>query len=139
MPRPAINSHVVRAPHPRPARCGVTLLEVMVALTILATSLIGMAEYGRRYARTNANSMLLNNALDLASARVERVKAERNYKSMDTLATTETAISGYSLYERVTTIARTQTSQYDFKTVTVTVTHPSMPTAVKKTTAVARF
>jgi Tfp pilus assembly protein PilV len=123
----------------RAARRGISLLEVMVALTILATSLIGMAEYGRRYARSNANSSMLNNALDLASARVERVKAERNYTSMDSLAVTETVISGYPRFRRVTAITQTLTSQYAYKTVTVTVTHPSMPTPVKKTTAIARF
>ena len=32
----------------RAARCGISLLEVTVALAILSTSLIGMAEYGRR-------------------------------------------------------------------------------------------
>ncbi len=129
--RPALRRRAVRR--------GISLLEVMVALTILATSLIGMAEYGRRYARSNANSMLLNNALDLASARVERVKAERNYISMDTLATTETAIAGYASYKRVTAIVQTLSSQYAYKTVTVTITHPAMPTPVKKTTAIARF
>jgi Tfp pilus assembly protein PilV len=122
-----------------PTRRGISLLEVMVALTILGTTLIGMAEYGRRYARTNANSTMLNNALDLASARVERVKAERNYTSMDTLATTETSIAGYPNYQRVTAIVQTLNAQYAYKTVTVTVTHPAMPTPVKKTTAIARF
>lgn len=120
-------------------RRGISLLEVMVALTILGTSLIGMAEYGRRFARTNANASMLNSALDLASARVERVKAERNYTSMDTLARTETTISGYANFKRVTSITQTLTSQYAYKTVTVTVTHPAMPGAVKKTTAIARF
>lgn len=131
--------HDARRALGRVARRGISLLEVMVALTILATSLIGMAEYGRRYARTNANSSMLNNALDLASARVERVKAERNYSSMDSLATTETVIAGYPKYNRVTAITQTLTAQYAYKTVTVTVTHPSMPTPVKKTTAIARF
>ena len=56
-------------------RRGISLLEVVTALTILGTALIGMAEHGRRYARSNANSMLLNNALDMASGQVERVKA----------------------------------------------------------------
>ena len=79
----------MRLTQTRAVRRGISLLEVMVALTILGTALIGMAEYGRRYARSNANSAMLNNALDLASGRVERVKAERNYTSMDTLATTE--------------------------------------------------
>ena len=121
------------------ARRGISLLEVMVALTILGTSLIGMAEYGRRYARSNANSAMLNNSLDLASARVERVKAERNYVSMDTLAITETTIPGYTNYKRVTAIVQTLNAQYAYKTVTVTVTHPAMARPVKKTTAIARF
>lgn len=123
----------------RLARRGISILEVVIALSILGTSLIGMAEYGRRYARSNANSTTLNNSLDLASARVERVKAERNYTSMDTLAATETSIPGYANYTRVTKITRTNNSQYDYKTVTVTVTHPAMTGSVKKTTAVARF
>lgn len=129
----------MRTPRLRGPRRGVSLIEVMIALTILGTSLIGMAEYGRRYARANGNSFMLNSALDLASARVERVKAERNYTSMDTLAITETTIAGYPSYKRVTTILQTLNSQVAYKTVTVTVTHPAMSTPVKKTTAIARF
>lgn len=129
----------MHTPCRRALRRGISLLEVMVALTILGGALMGMAEYGRRYARANANSTLLNRALDLASARVERVKAERNYTSMDTLARTETVVTGYPQFKRVTTITRTLSSQFDYKTVTVTVTHPAMPTPVKKTSAVASF
>jgi prepilin-type N-terminal cleavage/methylation domain-containing protein len=129
----------MHTPRRRAPRRGISLLEVMVALTILGTALIGMAEYGRQYARKNANSAMLNNALDLASARVERVKAERNYTSMDTLATTESSIAGYPGYSRQTQIVQTLSVQYNYKTVTVTVTHPAMPTPVKKTTAIARF
>jgi len=130
---------LMRLTQTRAVRRGISLLEVMVALTILGTALIGMAEYGRRYARSNANSAMLNNALDLASGRVERVKAERNYTSMDTLATTESGISGYTGYQRVTAIVQTLNAQYAYKTVTVTVTHPAMALPVKKTTAIARF
>lgn len=118
---------------------GMTILEVVVALSILAVSLIGMSEYGRRYTRSNANSSVINQAIDLATARVERVKAERNYVSMDTLGITETVISGYPKFKRVTTIVQTSTTALDYKTVTVTVTHSALTTAVKKTTAVARF
>jgi prepilin-type N-terminal cleavage/methylation domain-containing protein len=126
-------------PKRRTPRRGISLLEVMVALTILGTALIGMAEYGRQYARKNANSAMLNSALDLASARVERVKAERNYASMDTLAAIETSIAGYPGFTRRTQIVQTLSAQYNYKTVTVTVTNPAMPTPVKKTTAIARF
>lgn len=124
---------------PSRLRRGMTMMEVVVAMSILTVSLIGMAEYGRRYTRTNTNSQVLNQAIDLATARVERVKAERNYTSMDTLGVTETVIVGYPKFTRVTTIVQTLTGAMDYKTVTVRVTHSTMPTAVKKTTAVARF
>ncbi len=121
------------------ARRGMTILEVVVALSILATSLLGMAEYGRRYSRSNADSSVMNQAIDLATARIERVKAERNYTTMDTLARTESSIASYPRFTRVTTITRISTSAVDYKTVTVSVTHSSFTLAVKKTTAVARF
>jgi Tfp pilus assembly protein PilV len=123
----------------RLARRGISLLEVMIALTILGTSLIGMAEYGRRFARTNSTSMFQNTALDLATERIERVKSERNYVSMDTLAgTASVAVNGVT-YTRVTQITQTLTSQLAYKTVTVTVNRPQMTAPVKKTTAIARF
>jgi Tfp pilus assembly protein PilV len=124
-------------------REGLALLEVMVALTILATALIGMAEYGRRFANTNATAMTQNTALDIATDRLERVKAERNYTSMDTLGGTHTVIvntGGVNVsYTRTTTIVRTLSPIIDFKTVTVTVTRPTMTVPVKKTSAVPRF
>lgn len=128
---------------PRSPRAGLSLLEVMVALTILGTALIGMAEYGRRFANTNAKAMTQNTALDIATDRLERVKAERNYTSMDTLAGTHTVTvntGGVNVsYTRTTTILRTLSSTIDYKTVTVSVTRPTMAVPVKKTSAVPRF
>ena len=121
------------------ARAGLSLLEVMVALTILGTALIGMAEYGRRFASTNANAMTQNNAMDIATGRLERVKAERNYTSMDTLGGTHSINHNGMVYSRVTRIVRTQTPKFDYKTVTVTVYRPGMLRPVKKTSAVASF
>jgi Tfp pilus assembly protein PilV len=111
----------------------------MVALTILGTALIGMAEYGRRFAKTNANAMTQNSAMDIATGRIERVKAERNYTSMDTLGGTHVISHNGLNYTRVTAIVRTQTSQVDYKTVTVTVNRLGMAKPVKKTSAVAMF
>lgn len=121
------------------ARRGISLLEVMVALTILGTSLIGMAEYGRRFARTNSRAMFQNTALDVATERIERVKAERNYTSMDTLAGTHSVNVNGVIYTRTTAIVQTLTSQLAYKTITVTVNRPQMSAPVSKTTAIARF
>ncbi len=124
-------------------RKGLSLLETMMALTILATSLIGMAEYGRRFATSSGAAMTTNSALDIATERIERVKAERNYVSMDTLAGTVSVVknvNGVSLtYTQVTTITRIASSQVDYKIVTVRVTRPTMAQPIRKTTAVARF
>ena len=124
-------------------RKGLSLFETMIALTILGTSLIGMAEYGRRFATSSGAAMTTNSALDIATERIERVKAERNYVSMDTLAGTVTVaknVNGVSLtYYQTTTITRIASSQVDYKIVTVMVTRPTMTLPIKKTTAVARF
>ena len=129
-----------RAPAPRR---GISLLETMVALTILATALLGMAEYGRRFAKTNGNAMTTNSALDLATERIERVKAERNYVTIDTLAGTRTipvTVNGVTLsYSQVTQIVQTINAFVNYKTVTVTVTRATMAKPVKKTTAISRF
>ena len=121
------------------ARAGLTLLEVMVALTILTTALIGMAEYGRRFATTNQRAGLQNTALDIATERLERIKAERNYTSMDTLAGTHSVTVNGVTFTRITSILRTQTAQTDFKTITVAVQRATMAAPIKKTTAIAFF
>ncbi|MGQ0766087.1 MAG: type IV pilus modification PilV family protein [Gemmatimonadota bacterium] len=123
----------------RRVRRGISLLEVMVALTILGTSLLGMAEYGRRFARTNSMAMFQNTALDVATERIERVKSERNYTTMDTLAGTHSVNVNGVIYTRTTVIVQTLTSQLAYKTITVSVSRPQMTAPVKKTTAIARF
>jgi prepilin-type N-terminal cleavage/methylation domain-containing protein len=122
--------------HPR---AGLSLLEVMVALTILATSLIGMAEYGRRFARTNARASTQNLAMDIATERVEEIKSVRSYVAIDTMVGAVSVTRDGLAFVRNTTIVRTNTAQVDYKTVTVSVNRATMPVPVKKTTAIAFF
>ncbi|MBC7897526.1 MAG: hypothetical protein H7066_19055 [Cytophagaceae bacterium] len=128
----------MRAFHRRPRR-GISILEVVVALSILSTSLLGMAEYGRRFAKSNQKAGLQNTALDIATERLERIKSERNYTTMDTLAGSHTVTVNGVSFSRQTLIVRTQTSQLDYKTVTVLVTRATMTAPIRKTSAVARF
>lgn len=121
------------------SRAGLSLLEVMVALTILGTSLIGMAEYGRRFAKTNGNAMTQNSAMDIATARIEEIKSQRSYSAIDTMVGTRSRPHNGLTYLETTQIVRTLTSQVDFKTITVSVIRPSMTGAVKKTSAIAFF
>jgi prepilin-type N-terminal cleavage/methylation domain-containing protein len=121
------------------SRDGLSLLEVMVALTILGTALIGLAEYGRRFARTNGNAMTQNSAMDIAVSRLERVKSMRSYTAIDTMAGTIAVLHNGLSYTQTTAIAQTLTSQLAYKTITVTVHRPGMLAPVKKTSAIARF
>ncbi|MCC6318947.1 MAG: prepilin-type N-terminal cleavage/methylation domain-containing protein [Gemmatimonadaceae bacterium] len=126
----------------RPAtspRRGLSLLEVMVALTILGTALLGMAEYGRKFASTNQKTSLQNTALDIATERIERIKAERNYTTMDTLAGSHAITVSGVVFVRQTLIVRTQTPALDFKTITVSVNRATMAKPIRKTSAIARF
>ncbi len=123
----------------RQVRAGLSLLEVMVALTILGGSLIGMAEYGRQFAKTNGQAMTQNSAMDIATARVEEVKSQRNYAAIDTMAGVHSISHNGLTYTRTTAIVRTLSAQVDYKTVTVAVTRAAMAAPVKKTSAIAFF
>lgn len=131
--------HTSRRPIARGQRRGLSLLEVVVALSILGTALLGMAEYGRKFASSNQKSGLQNTALDIATERLERIKAERNYTTMDTLAGSHSVTVNGVTFNRLTLIVRTQTSQIDYKTVTVVVNRATMTAPIRKTTAVAQF
>jgi Tfp pilus assembly protein PilV len=124
---------------PSAKRSGMTLLEVTLSLTILAGTLIGLAEFGRRFAKSNGLAAIQNAATDLGGTRVERVKSERNYATIDTLAGYVTSVPGYTGYQMRTEVTRTNTAANDYKVITVTITHARLTTAVTKTTAIAAF
>jgi Tfp pilus assembly protein PilV len=120
------------------ARRGWSLVEVVFSVALLGGTLLGFGEFGRRFGHVNGTSTVLSQAVDLAAARVERVKFERTYATIDTCATAVQSVPGSSFSIR-TQIARTNTVQTDYKTITVTVTHARLAAAVVKTTAIAAF
>jgi Tfp pilus assembly protein PilV len=119
-----------------------TLIEIIIALTILATVLLGMGQFAFNFSRVERQSEARTIAVNLADQRLSEVRASPNYSGMETnYAGTEATISGFPGFSRVTTIIRTggprPTYTNDFKTVTVTVTGPPMKTPVTKTVVVA--
>jgi len=125
-------------PHAQRSRRGWSLVEVVMAVGIFGGSVIGLAEFGRRFANANGLADVRAQASDHASSRIERVKSERTYASIDTCATTAQPIAG-TTYTIQTQIARTNTATGDYKVVTVTITHPLLPTPLTKSTAIAAF
>ena len=129
--------------HVRPParmRHGMTLIEVLIALVILATVLVGLCEYMGRFARQINVTSVQATAADLVVSRLELVKGVSRYGRVDGFAGTEASIAGFAGFGRVTTVTRVSDASTDHKIVTVSVTHPILGAdTVKKTTVVARF
>lgn len=121
------------------ARAGFTLVEVVFAVAMLGGVLLGFAVFTRNFARASNAASLRAAASDLAVERLEAAKAATTYAAVDGFAGTEAAIAAAPGYARRTVVAQTRTAQVDYKTITVTVTHPAMARPVSKTTAIAAF
>ena len=129
---------------PRSARTrrGMTLIETMVAITILATALIGLGDFMGHFAHTTKVSALQQRALDLASDRIDSVKHCNNYASIDSMAGTQAIAadsSTYSLQTIVDHVGGGPSDTVDYRVVTVAVTMPTVPTPVRKTTIISAF
>lgn len=128
------------------ARRGMTLIEVMIAIVILSGAMLGLAKFGGKFEHTTATAADMSLASDLASARIEQIKAYRVYLSL--VATynniTETFVgdpvyNGFSRTTRVTRCAGCPTATNDYITVTATVSGRSLAAPIAKTTIIALF
>jgi len=119
-----------------------TLVEIIIALTILAVVILGMGQFVFNYSRTERQSEARTLAVFLADQRLSEIRASPNYSGMDsTYGVAEGTIPGYPGYQRTTTIVHTggprPTFVNDFKTITVTVSSPALSAPVSKTVVVA--
>ena len=123
-------------------RRGMTLIETMVAITILATALIGLGDFMGHFAHTTKVSALQQRALDLASDRIDSVKHCNNYASIDSMAGTQAIAadsSTYSLQTIVDHVGGGPSDSVDYRVITVAVTMPTVQTPVRKTTIISAF
>jgi prepilin-type N-terminal cleavage/methylation domain-containing protein len=145
MTTPAMKSHTC----PRRAgalRRGMTLIEVMIAIVILSGAMLGLAKFGGQFEHTTATASDMSLASDLATAKIEQVKAFRTYTSI--VATynniTETYVGDpvYNGFTRKTVATRCTgcpTASNDYITVTATVSGRSLVAPIAKTTIIAVF
>jgi len=123
------------------AERGMTLIEIIIALTILAVVILGMGQFAFNFSRTERQSEARTIAVFLADQRLSEIRSSPNYAGIDsTYGVTEATITGFTGYSRSTTIVHTggpRPQTNDYKTVTVTVTAPTLATPVKKTIVVA--
>lgn len=127
---------------PRAGERGMTLVEILVAMTILAVVLLGMGKFAFNFSRTERQGETRTVAVALADQRLSLIRATPNYAGMEAnFAGTEATIPGFPGYARTTVIVHTggprPTYDNDYKTITVTVTSPGLAAPVAETVVVA--
>lgn len=131
------------------ARPGMTIIEVMFAIVILSGVMLALSRFGQSFTRAARNAAYLTIASDLATARIEVVRAHPVFGTIvatfdNTTETSATAganpsMTGFEGYTRLTRATRTVTDSTDFVTVSVTVTSAELAKPVAKTTIIAAF
>ncbi len=119
---------------------GFTLIEVILALTILLVVMMMLATTTGKTVHIATTSANQQAAIQLAIDRVEQVRADPQYNGLDSMyAKTETTFPTLSGFTRVTSIVRTGGigQPNDFKKITVRVTGPGVLPAVVRTVTVA--
>ncbi len=102
---------------------GFTLIEIMVAITLLSVGLLGMAGLTVGIMRGNTLSSEVTTATALAQAKMEDIKRV-GYSNVEDDAEDYNAITGYPLYKRDTVID-VDTPDLGMKTVMITVSWDS--------------
>lgn len=123
---------------------GFTLIEVIIALSIIGGVLLTMAGFVMRYQQTATTTRAKMRMLQAVNQRMEQVRATRPYSALDSLAVTETAVTLYPELSRLTQVRRVggaPADTVDYKIVTVTVrSRDSLRTPpVRKTTVISTF
>ena len=124
-------------------RAGMTLIEVIVAISLLSGVLLSMSVYMARYAKMTGQVSRRIEANELVADRLEEVKGAIRYSAIDSVfAKTEPTITGHPGLTRQTLVLRTLTGApipNDYKTITVIVNGPGLTTPSKKTTVISVF
>ncbi len=130
----------------RAARRGMTLIEVILAVVILSGAMLGLSKFISTFQHTTSDSTMQYLASDLATQRVEEIKA---FTSYGTLVSTyngvvETFVGNpvYNGFTRTTTVLRCSgcpNNVNDYITVTVTITGNTLTAPKTKSTIIAAF
>jgi hypothetical protein len=124
-------------------RLGMTLVEVMIALVMLTSVLLGMGAFMAKYGRAVGQGSAKASARELVAERLEYVKGATRYSTIEaTYGGLESSIPGYPGFTRRTLVLRVggkPTDKFDHKVITVVVNGPGLDKPVKKTSVVSAF
>ena len=125
------------------ARTGMTLVEVLVSIVLMAGVLLGMGAFSAGMARTSGTARVTATATQLVADRLELVKTAPRYAAIESLyVSVEATVTGQPGYARRTMVRRVggqPTDSIDYKIVTVEVTHAAIPKPVRKSTVISVF
>jgi hypothetical protein len=124
----------------RRLRNGMTIVELMFALTIVTGAIVGLTAFIPRFVNTSSKGAVLAASSDLAVDRIETIKAFPTYGTLEaTFNATEAGFPSCVSCTRITTIVRDSSATADYKLATVQVTTPLLPDTLIKTTAIPAF
>ncbi len=122
-------------------REGFTLVEVVVALTILSVAILGLSASAASLATRAADAELRARALYSVQDRISEVQVDPRYADLDSLyGGTETNALGMAGYTRTTTVthvAQTNPTPLDYKLVAVVVDGPQLGGAISRQIVIA--
>jgi Tfp pilus assembly protein PilV len=120
-----------------------TLVEVIVALSILGGVLLALGMFSVRLSQATSSARVRITAAQLAADRIEQTKSAPRYTAIESLyVATEVSMAGYPNYKRQTWVSRVGglvTDTIDYKVVTVQVSNTQLAGLVRKTTVIAPF
>ncbi|HUL03146.1 MAG TPA: prepilin-type N-terminal cleavage/methylation domain-containing protein [Gemmatimonadales bacterium] len=117
---------------------GFTLIEVVIALTLLLVVMVGLVTMTGKTTNVAATGDRQEAAVQLASDRIDQVRSDPDYAGLDTTyGKTENSFPTLPGFTRTTLLVRTTAGSQDFKRVTVTVSGPGVNPAVTRTVTVA--
>jgi prepilin-type N-terminal cleavage/methylation domain-containing protein len=124
-------------------RRGLSLVEVIVALSILGGVLLALGMFSARLSQGTSSSRIRIAAAQLAADRLEQVKSAPRYTVIESLyVATESSIPGNPGFSRQTWVQRvggTVNDTIDYKIITVQVAHAQLTGNVRKTTVIAPY
>jgi prepilin-type N-terminal cleavage/methylation domain-containing protein len=124
-------------------RSGMTLIEIMIALVILSSVMLGMGSFMAAYGHAVGTGSARAWARELVAERIEYVKGATNYTTIEpTYGGFEAAIPGDPGFTRRTLVMRVggmPGDRFDHKVVTVVVDGPGLTEPVRKTSMIAAF
>jgi prepilin-type N-terminal cleavage/methylation domain-containing protein len=127
-----------------PSRRGFTILEILIAIVVLALLAVGVARFSAVFSKAMTNSGVRVVAAGIAADRLETIRTDPRYTSLVALYNSgagadTTGFPDYPNMHRLSYVVRDQSGSpaRDRTTITVKVMDPSMPDTVAVTSVIA--